>query len=48
VLDIAEVRERIGNLGADIVGGTPDVLAKYIDAELKRWAATIKPEMRVN
>jgi tripartite-type tricarboxylate transporter receptor subunit TctC len=48
VLDIADVRSRIGNLGADIVGGAPQVLAKYIDAELKRWAATIKPEMRVN
>jgi tripartite-type tricarboxylate transporter receptor subunit TctC len=48
VLDIADVRERIAALGADIVGGSPQVLAKYIDAELKRWAATIKPEMRVN
>src|SRR5262245_17163357 len=48
VLDIADVRERITALGADIVGGAPQVLANYIDAELKRWAATIKPEMRVN
>ena len=48
VLDLADVRERIGSLGAEIVGGQPQVLAKYIDAELKRWAATIKPEMRVN
>ena len=48
VLDIADVRERITALGADIVGGAPQVLATYIDAELKRWAATIRPEMRVN
>jgi tripartite-type tricarboxylate transporter receptor subunit TctC len=48
VLNIPEVRERIGNLGADIVGGAPEVLQKYIDNELKRWSATIKPEMRVN
>ena len=48
VLDVAEVRSRIGNLGADIVGGPPQVLGNYIEAELERWAATIKPEMRVN
>ncbi len=48
VLEIAEVRDRIGNLGAEIVGGPPEVLRKYIDAELKRWAAAIKPHMRVN
>jgi tripartite-type tricarboxylate transporter receptor subunit TctC len=48
VLEIAEVRERIGSLGAEVVGGPPEVLRKYIDAELKRWAAAIKPHMRVN
>jgi tripartite-type tricarboxylate transporter receptor subunit TctC len=48
VLDVPDVRERIGNLGAEIVGGAPEALQKYIDGELKRWAATIKPEMRVN
>ena len=48
VLGIAEVRDRIGNLGAEIVGGPPEVLRRYIDAELKRWAAAIKPHMRVN
>ena len=48
VLDVADVRERITALGADVVGGAPQVLTKYIDAELKRWAATIKPEMRIN
>jgi tripartite-type tricarboxylate transporter receptor subunit TctC len=48
VLDMPEVRERIGNLGAEIVAGPPEVLQKYIDGELKRWAATIKPEMRVD
>ena len=48
VLDVDDVRSRIAALGADIVGGAPQVLAKYIDSELKRWAATIKPEMRVD
>lgn len=48
VLDVPDVRERIGNLGAEIVAGSAEVLQRYIDAELKRWATTIKPEMRVN
>jgi len=48
VLEIADVRDRIASLGAEIVGGPPEVLRKYIDAELKRWAGAIKPHMRVN
>jgi len=47
VLEIPEVRERIGNLGAEIVSGPPEVLAKYIDSEIKRWSTAIKPHMRV-
>lgn len=47
-LETAEVRDRIANLGGEIVGGAPEVFQKFIDAEIKRWTATIKPEMRVN
>ncbi len=48
VLDTADVRERIGNLGGEIVGGPPDVFKKFIESEIKRWTTIIKPEMRVN
>ena len=48
VLDTADARERIGNLGGEIVGGPPEVFRKFIDSEIKRWTAIIKPEMRVN
>jgi tripartite-type tricarboxylate transporter receptor subunit TctC len=48
VLELPEVKKRIGNLGAEIVGGPPQVLGKYIDSELKRWGAAIKPHMRVD
>lgn len=47
-LDTADVRDRIANLGGEIVGGPPEVFQKFIDAEIRRWTATIKPEMRVN
>lgn len=47
-LETADVRERIANLGGEIVGGPPDVFQKFIESEIKRWTATIKPEMRVN
>ena len=48
VLAIPAVAERIGSLGANIVGGTPAQHDAYIRKELQRWAKTIKPEMRVD
>lgn len=48
VLDTADARERIGNLGGEIVGGPPEVFKRFVEAEIKRWTAIIKPEMRVN
>jgi len=47
-LETADVRERIAGLGGEIVGGPPEVFQKFIESEIKRWTATIKPEMRVN
>jgi hypothetical protein len=42
------VRERSGDLDAEVIGGAPEVLRKYIEAELKRRATSLKPEMGVN
>lgn len=47
-LETVDVRDRIANLGGEIVGGPPEVFQKFIESEIKRWTATIKPEMRVN
>ena len=49
VLQMPEVKERIAGDGADPVGNTPDEFARYIQAELVKWAkvareAGIKPE----
>ena len=48
VLAIAEIRERIAGLGADVVGGTPERLTDFIKAEIARWSKAIKPNMRVD
>ena len=48
VLAIAEVRERISGLGAEVVGSTPQELTRYINAEIARWSKAIKPGMRVD
>lgn len=48
VLAIPAVAERIGALGANIVGGSSPQFDAYIRKELQRWAKTIKPEMRVD
>ena len=48
VLQDPEVRERISNLGAEIVGGGPEQLARYIKAEIARWRKTIKPGLRAD
>ena len=34
---VPEVRERLGGLGAEVVGGSPEALATAIDAEVGRW-----------
>ncbi len=48
VLALPDMRERIGELGADPAGGTSEQFATFIKDEMTRWHALIKPEMRVN
>ena len=48
VLAIPEVRDKLTGMGAEVVGGDPEHFARRIEGDLKRWNATIKPEMRVD
>ena len=36
------VRKSLGDLGVDIVGGTPEEFAAYIKAEIPKWTAIVK------
>ena len=42
ILQLADVRERLGALGAEIVGGTPKEFADHIRREIPKWAKVIK------
>jgi tripartite-type tricarboxylate transporter receptor subunit TctC len=42
LLQLPDVRERIGALGGEIVGGTPKEFAEHIQREIPRWAKVIK------
>jgi len=42
LLQLPDVRERLGTLGAEIVGGTPREFAEHIEREIPRWAKVIK------
>ena len=48
VLAIADVKERISGLGANVIGSTPEQLTDFIKAEIARWNKAIKPSMRVD
>ena len=38
----AEVRERLGGLGIDPVGSTPEYMAKYLQEEITKWGGVVK------
>ena len=42
ILKLPDVRERLGSLGAEIVGGTPKEFADHIKREIPKWAKVIK------
>jgi len=42
LLQLPDVRERLGALGGEIVGGTPREFAEHIQREIPRWAKVIK------
>jgi tripartite-type tricarboxylate transporter receptor subunit TctC len=41
-LALPEVKQRLDNLGFEIVAGTPDALAAYIKSEIVKWAKVVK------
>ena len=41
-LEDPAVRKSLGDLGVDIIGGTPDEFAAYIKSEIPKWTAIIK------
>ena len=42
VLQNNEVRERLSNIGADTVGGTPEQFSAFIANEYERWSRLIR------
>ncbi len=42
ILQLPDVRERLGSLGAEIIGGTPQEFAAHIQREIPKWAKVIK------
>jgi len=42
VLHLPEVKERLGSLGFEIVGSTPEQFAVYIKSEIGKWAKVVK------
>ena len=42
ILQLPDVRERLGTLGAEIIGGTPKEFADHIQREIPKWAKVIK------
>jgi len=42
VLELPEVKRRYSDLGADIVGGSPDRLREHIKRELAKWSELIR------
>jgi tripartite-type tricarboxylate transporter receptor subunit TctC len=41
-LKLPDVRERLGSLGFEIVGSTPEYYAGYIKSEIKKWAKVVR------
>ena len=41
-LDDAAVKKSLGDLGVDIIGGSPEEFAAYIRSEIPKWTAIIK------
>ena len=41
-LEDPAVRKSLGDLGVDIIGGSPEAFAAYIKSEIPKWTAIIK------
>jgi tripartite-type tricarboxylate transporter receptor subunit TctC len=41
-LKIPEVKERLENVGFEIVGGTPEAFGAYMKSEIEKWGRVVK------
>lgn len=48
VLTMPDVRERIAALGGDVVGGPPERLGTFLQAEVDKWMKVLPPSQRTN
>ena len=42
VMTLADVKEKLANIGLDVVGGTAEALGAYTRSELAKWAKVVK------
>jgi len=42
ILQMADIRSKLADMGVDVVAGTPEAFSAYIKAELVKWAEIIK------
>src|SRR5947208_6015450 len=42
VLSSAEVKERFGRLGVDVIAGTPEQFSQFLKSEVARWAKVVQ------
>jgi len=42
IMTLADVKERLANIGLGVAGGTPEALAAYTKSELAKWAKVVK------
>ena len=42
VLKLPDVKERLENVGFELVGGTPEAFGAYIQSEIRKWAKVVK------
>ena len=45
---MADLRERLAALGAEVVAGTPREFADYIAAEIPKWARVVRDSGATN
>jgi tripartite-type tricarboxylate transporter receptor subunit TctC len=42
ILNSADVKDRFGKVGVDVVAGTPEHFARFLRSEVERWAKVVK------
>ena len=41
-LKMPDVREKLANLGADVVANSPEEFERFVQAEIRKWAVVTK------